>query len=107
MLKVARMNGGGEGQGRRRPRQEIEEEDAVSSLFFVPTPAEDDIPLFQDVLRIKDINLDTWASTLDISQLQQLLDIIKKQKEVRTGHVNTIVNPYMQFQKEFNALKVC
>ena len=48
----------------------------------------------------------TWVSSLDISQLQTISDLVAKQKQAKTGHISTIVNPLMEFVKESVALKV-
>lgn len=58
-------------------------------------------------MEIQGFNMPDFVKSLSIPELQQMTNIMVKQKDKNTksGHINYVVKPYTEFDKKIIALK--
>ena len=100
---VVRVRGGGDGRPKRSRAADEDSGDELSQLLFIPTAKDGDIPLFTEILKLTEFDLQKWILDMPLSDLEKLSAIT--QTTGKTGNVNKLLKPHMQLVHNFMALK--
>lgn len=95
--------GGSGGAGRKRTSAEASENIDFNFSFTPPKVNEKDIVEVKTALSLQSVDVEQWVKSLNVKQSSDLLDVIDNQS--KTGDLKAFVSPYMQFIREYYALK--
>ena len=87
--------------GAKRTRSNMVEEVGV---ILTPTPLQNDPVSVTNALKVTDIKFEGWLESLSMEKIEALVGAMENQS--RTGNIQSMVNPYLRFVKEYEDITV-
>ena len=91
---------GGQGGGKRAKVNKAEE----IGVILTPTPLPTDPQSIHDALNLSEIKFEPWLSSLPFNKIEKMVTTMEAQ--VRTGNIQSLINPYLNFVSEYEKLTV-
>lgn len=99
LTAMIRARGGG-----KRAKHSTQDANEEIEVMFAPEPRADDIQAVLSAIKLREVSIKGWISTLSHEDAGRLIELMDEQ--VSTGKLSSLISPYMNFVQEHKKLTV-